>query len=234
LGEVTSDKVTVRAGGNVNFERIDILPQGINIIVLEELYDWYRIQLPVTAKAYIRVDYLNVLENQIAQISGNRVNIRAGRGVNFSTLGQLKKGDYVRLVSKMDDWFQIEPVDGLYGWISKDFLKVKSYTIPSLESLGLTRVTAISSQKSEQQDSPVSSASILVNGVIEGISLENASSNVKYQILTDDKTVYYLRLDPSIAANFVGKNVRLEGNPVLGGPFLTHSVILVKKFGLIL
>lgn len=234
LGETTSDKVTVRAGGNVNFERIDILPKGTDLIVFEEAYNWYKIQLPVTAKAYIRVDYLNVLESQVAQISGNRVNIRAGRGVNFSTLGQLSKGDYVRLVGKMDDWFQIEPVDGLYGWISKDFVKVRSNTVPSLENLGFTRVTTASSQKSEKHDSSKSYFSVSVSGVIEKTSSDDVSIDAKYQITGEDKMLYFLQIDPSVVGNFAGKNVRLEGIPVPGTSTATYCTILVKKFGLIL
>ena len=234
LGEVVSDKVTVRAGGNVNFERIDQLPVGANVIVFEEQYGWYKIQLPATSKAYIRVDYLSVLENQAGQISGNRVNIRAGRGVNFSALGQLKKGDYIRLVSKMDDWFQIEPVEGLYGWISKDFVKVKSSTVPSLENLGFTRVTAASLQKTEKQELLGPSFSVVISGAIKKISSSGASSGTNYQITGDDQMVYDLRLDPSTVGDFVGKNVRLEGSPVSGTAPVTHSLIFVKKFGLIL
>src|SRR5262245_22482211 len=119
LGEIVSDKVSVRAGENVNFERVDILPTGAQVIVLDESYEWYKIQLPSTAKVYVRIDYITVLKDQLAQVSGNRVNVRAGRGVNFSSLGQLQKGDYIRLVSKMDDWFQIQPVEDLYGWVHK-------------------------------------------------------------------------------------------------------------------
>ena len=106
LGEISTDKVSVRAGQNVNFERVDILSQGAKVIVYDEQYGWYKIQLPSSAKAYVRIDYLTLENDKIGKISGNRINVRAGRGVNFSALGQLEKGQYVRLANKMDDWFQ--------------------------------------------------------------------------------------------------------------------------------
>jgi len=238
LGEVTSDKVSIRAGFNVNFERLDIVPKGTSLIVLDTNYDWYKVQLPASAKAYVRVDYVKVVSDKVGQISADRLNIRAGRGVNFSAIGQLNKGAYVRLVSKFDDWFQIEPVEGLYGWISKDFLKVKSYSVPSLAELGLTPVTPGSPEAVAEAPAVASgttfTGAVTVNGVIEAVPAGIALKNIQYQFTTDENAVYYLKIDPAVVKNFTHKAVRLEGDLVTNAPeSLPHSVLLVKKFTLV-
>jgi uncharacterized protein YraI len=233
LGEVSSDKVSVRAGQNVNFERVDILAEGTNVVVYDEQYGWYKIQLPSTAKAYIRIDYLALENDTIGKITGNRVNVRAGRGVNSSALGQLEKGKYVRLVNKMDDWFQIVPVEGMYGWVHTDFVRSKSDTIPSMESLGLAPVTAASVLPTVNpvvSQNQVSSSSLFVNGVIEPVLPTDTLNNASYQLKTDDGKIYYLQIPPLVIGNFVHDYVRVDGNLVSGVASLPYPVIAVQKF----
>lgn len=232
LGEVSSDKVSVRAGQNVNFERVDILAEGTDVIVYDEQYGWYKIQLPSTAKAYIRIDYLALENDTIGRITGNRVNVRAGRGVNASALGQLEKGKYVRLVNKMDDWFQIVPVEGMYGWVHADFVRSKSDTIPPIESLGLAPVTAASVLPTDNavKQNQVSSTSLSVSGVIAPVLPVGMLNNASYQLKTDDGKIYYLQIPPLVVGNFVNDYVRVDGNLVSGVASLSYPVIAVQKF----
>lgn len=235
LGEVSSDKVSVRAGQNVNFERVDILAQGTNVIVYDEQYGWYKIQLPSTAKAYVRIDYLTLENDTIGKITGNHVNVRAGRGVNASALGQLERGKYVRLINKMDDWFQIVPVEGMYGWVHKDFVRSKSGTVPSMESLGLAPVTAASilpAGHAVDNQNQVSSPSLTVSGVIEPAL--TVGNKINYQLKTQDGKTYYLQIPPVVIGNFVHAYVRVDGNLVSGVASLPYPVIAVQKFQLTL
>ena len=243
-GEVSTDKVSVRAGQNVNFERVDILKEGTKVIVHDEQYGWYKIQLPSTAKVYIRLDYVAVENDETGRISGNRVNVRAGRGVNFSPLGQLEKDQYIHIVSKIDDWFQIAPVEGMYGWVSKDYVTFKSETLPSLASLGLAPVVAPSSALAavaaatgtspEEGELKVSSTSVSVSGLIEAISAPVMLSNTSYQLKTDDGKIYYLKIQPELIGSFSNEYVHIEGNPVANVASLSNPVVAVKKFQLIL
>jgi uncharacterized protein YgiM (DUF1202 family) len=238
LGEISADKVSVRAGQNVNFERLDIVPQGTKVIVFEEQYGWYKIQLPATAKAYVRIDYLTIENDQIGRVSANRVNVRAGRGTNFSALGQLENGQYVRLVNKMDDWFQIVPLEGMRGWVSKDFVKFLSDKIPSLDSLGLVAVTASSIEETKSvvtegvQFSNL--APVSVKGVIEPVPASQMLNNAAYQLTTSDGKTYYLQIDPAVIGKFTRDHVHVDGGLVPGVASLPYPVIAVRKFQLVL
>lgn len=238
LGEISADKVSVRAGQNVNFERVDIVPQGTKVIVYEEQYGWYKIQLPSTAKAYVRFDYLTIENDQIGRMSADRVNVRAGRGTNFSALGQLEKGQYVRLVNKMDDWFQIVPLEGMRGWVSKDFVQYVSDTIPSMDSLGLVAVNASSvheAPKVNTQHVQFSDlAPVSVKGMIEPVPVSEMLNNAAYQLTTSDGKTYYLQIDPAVIGKFARDHVHVDGGLVPGVASLPYPVIAVRKFQLVL
>lgn len=238
LGKISTDKVSVRAGQNVNFERVDILPRDAKVLVYEEQYGWYKIQLPSTAKAYVRTDYLTVENDQIGRVSANRVNVRAGRGTNYSALGQLEKGQYVRLVNKMDDWFQIVPLEGMRGWVSKDFVSFVSNTMPSMDSLGLVAVTASSVTETAKADTKQLEfsglAPVSVKGLIEPVPSSQMLNNTAYQLTTGDGKTYYLQIDPAVIGRFSRDHVQVEGGLVPGVASLPYPVIAVRKFQLVL
>lgn len=237
LGEISGDKVSVRAGQNVNFERVDVLAQGTNVIVRQEQYGWYKIQLPASAKAYVRMDYLTIENDTVGRVAGNRVNVRAGRGVNFSSLGQLEKGKYVRLVNKMDDWFQIVPVEGMIGWVNKEFVSYKSEVIPELKTLGLAPITEpsiietdISSRVAVNEDP---SSAVILKGVIEPVAPADMLNNASYQLKTNEGKVYFLQVHPAVIGQFSRSFVKVEGHLVSGMVTLPHPVVAVRKFQLI-
>lgn len=238
LGEIAADKVSVRAGQNVNFERVDVLAEGTEIIVRQEQYGWYKIQLPATAKAYVRMDYLTIENDTVGRVAANRVNVRAGRGINFSSLGQLEKGKYVRLVNKMDDWFQIVPVEGMIGWMSKEFVRYKSDVIPGLDTLGLAPITEPSiietdiSSKVVVDDDP--SSAVTLNGVVEPVAVADMLNNASYQLKTSEGKIYFLQVHPAVIGQFSREFVKIEGHLVSGVVTLPHPVVAVRKFQLIL
>ena len=120
--QVTKESVNIRAGANTNFEKVDKLSIGAQVIVLGKSYDWYKVQLFKTAQAYIRADYLKVEENLTAQLIGDTVNIRAAANSDATSLGIVKKGELVKVIKQTNGWCQIEAPAESAGWIRKDFL----------------------------------------------------------------------------------------------------------------
>src|SRR5580704_17173735 len=58
LAEVIKESVNVRAGPNTNFEKVDRLNRGTQVVVLGRSYEWFKVQPLPTTKAFIRSDYL--------------------------------------------------------------------------------------------------------------------------------------------------------------------------------
>ena len=126
LAQVSKQSVNIRAGANTNFEKLDKVSQGVEIIVLGKSFDWYKVQLPRSAKAYIRADYLTVGENLIAEVIGDKVNIRAAANSDATSLGMIKKGEPVKVITQINGWCQVEPPAEAAGWVRQDFLTVKA------------------------------------------------------------------------------------------------------------
>ena len=137
LGEVTTDRVNVRAGQSVNFETLYQLNKGDQVVVVARAFGWYKIRLPTMAKSYVSEKYVQFLNNKSARITADEVNIRGGAGINHTVLGQLPPGTEVRILEKLEGWYRIEPVEGIYGWVTDEFVKFASQSIPPMPNLKL-------------------------------------------------------------------------------------------------
>ncbi len=131
LGEVSKESVNVRAGANTNFEKIDKLSHGDQVVVLGHQYEWYKIQLPTTAKAFIRADYVQMKEGSIAVVIGDKVNVRALANSDAASLGQITKGRFVKVLEQANGWCRIEGSAGTVAWVHQDFVIMKSPIVPT-------------------------------------------------------------------------------------------------------
>jgi len=133
VAESAGDRVNVRAGQSANFERLCQLNIGEEVVVVGKEYSWYKIQLPPSANSYISKGYVQFLGQNAGGITANNVNIRAGAGIHFTTLGQLMKGEQIYIQEEFDKWYRIEPVSDSYGWVSEKFLTFKSKDISGFQ-----------------------------------------------------------------------------------------------------
>jgi uncharacterized protein YgiM (DUF1202 family) len=127
LAQVAKDSVNVRAGANANFEKVDKLSRGTRVVVLGRSYEWYKIQPLASTKEFIRSDYLQIKAGGLtAEVSGDRVNVRASPNADAATLGQVKKGAEVKILEQANGWCRLAPVAGTAVWVLQDFLKPAS------------------------------------------------------------------------------------------------------------
>lgn len=232
LAQVSRESVNVRAGPNTNFEVIDKLMQGAEVVVLAHSYEWYKIQLPSTAAAYVRADYIKVHRGDIGEILGSRVNVRAKASSDSSPLGQLVKGNLVKLAEKKQDWWKLDPPAGVNGWVHQDFLKLKSAQVPA--QLVRKPLELRIDEETPQVKPSITPSDVLpvsVQGWLQALP-QPAASRVHYQILVGGKPVYYLRDAPNLD-RFRGSMVKVEGRAVVEGSS-AYPVLQVKKISLVL
>ncbi len=227
LGEASKPAVHVRAGANTNFESVDKLTKGAEVVVLGRSYEWYQVQLPAGASAFIRADYLKIHDGSIGELIGDRVNVRARAASESSPLGQLKKGDLVKVLTKTNDWWRIEPPAGAVGWVHKDFLNVKSTEIP-VQELRKPLVADIRPVKASEPSGPVP-VPVSVQGKLMPVG--QSSTDVHYQILVAGKPVYGIQDMPHLE-RFSGVVVRMDGTISSGDQSI--PVLHIKKITLVL
>ncbi|MCI0498548.1 MAG: SH3 domain-containing protein [Planctomycetales bacterium] len=60
----------------------------------------------------------------VAQVTGDNVYLRSGKGQLYYQCGKMSVGDTVTVVEDADGWSKIVPPDGSYSWIAKDYVKI--------------------------------------------------------------------------------------------------------------
>ena len=115
LVRVTHDRVNVRGGPSVNSEVIIHLQKDEQVAVVEivrtnsaavgENGDWAKIRLPSDTPVWV---YAPFVDAKGRVVRSERLNVRAGPGLNFSILGSLAKGAPISSIRTLDDWMEIE------------------------------------------------------------------------------------------------------------------------------
>ena len=222
LAEVSKESVNVRAGPNTNFEKIDKLNKGVQVVVLGRSYEWYKIQPLPTTKSYIRSDYLSIIKGgSIAVVLGDNVNVRCQARSEAASLGEVKKGTLVKVLEAVGEtgkvqktgnlgWCRLTPVAGTAAWIHQDFLKEISADVPA--SLLIQEI------KEPPAVIPADSLKVIPSGVSPWVSMRGTvealvqpiQGNVHYEIVLDNKSVFYLQDIPQISF-FCNTVVDVEG-----------------------
>lgn len=225
LAQVVKKSVNIRAGANTNFERLDQLNQGDEVIVLSKTFDWYRVQLSPTAKAFIRADYLKITQNSTAVLIGDKVHIRAAADSNATSLGMITQGTIVKVIAQINGWWQIEPPAQAVGWIRSDFLSFKSQDIKS----SLTKDSK-KAQVQAQVKAQESIATVEVKGKLALLKVPLV--DVRYELIIDGKTGYYLRSKVDLS-RFNGAVVLVKGI-VKSDTNFEHPLLEIKHISLLL
>jgi len=223
LGEITTDRVNLRAGPNLNFERLAQLSQGEEVVVVAKEYGWAKIKLPVKASCYIKADFVKSLADDVGTVTGNRVRLRAGAGENFSTLGKLDKGTFVRLFEQTNGWYRIEPIEGGYGYVSEEFVKFKSEVIPPPHMIAEPVRNIYRKKILEEQATPTPAAEaqvawepppeefLTVIGQLVDQGRMIRTKELRYKLVSDGKPVYYLIGDSPTFNSIINQNVEIKG-----------------------
>ncbi len=244
LGEIMREGVNVRAGQNINFEKLCTLKKGEEVVVADKSYQWYKVKLPLKAECYISKKYVKMLNQNVGVVIASNVNLRAGAGVQFTSLGQLVKDNIVTIKNDTGDWYKIEPVEGAYGWIAEDYLAFKSAQLPASQPvLTLSQWKNLNSSAASGQNDDIIPAPVKKKepalltfvGTLEPIESMNLPADIHYKLLIDDKNICYLAISPALIERFSRYKVKISG--LLKGEYKTlypYPVISVSKIHLVL
>lgn len=186
----------------------------------------------------------------IGRINANHVHIRAGAGENFSVLGQLKKDERVKIRGQVQDWYKIDPVEQSYAWVIDQFVNFKSNQIPPprvvvepSRNIYLKAAPAelvegtVAQPPAPPQPSPADAKkkdfeSFSAIGILEDLGRFMRAKNLRYKLIVDNKTVYYVEGDLDVFNRWVHYPVKVEGK-IKGDPagVYKYPVISVSKIG---
>ncbi|HQO57527.1 MAG TPA: SH3 domain-containing protein [Candidatus Omnitrophota bacterium] len=247
VGEISTQKyLNIRAGQNTNFEKVGQLLNGDKVVVVAKDYDWYKIKLPENADSYISAKYVKMLSEGIAEVLGDRVNIRAQPRIEAAILGQIEKETLVRVLDQPDlQWAKIEPIDESYGWVAAEYVRRTDLPVPPARVVQLPikniyvkkrmaeEAARKEAQTAEEAQPPKDPNSISVQGIIIDVNQETLSADIRHSIVLENNQAYYLKGYRRLFDIFLHNKVSVEG-VALPEMNTSHPVIFVNRISYVL
>lgn len=92
--------------------------------------EWVEVVAPTNIDFWVLGDYLK----EGVVICSQMVNVRAGPGINFSSVGQLNNETKVDVRGSHGDWIKIAPPENCSLWVSRSLVEVVPVKPPSFDS----------------------------------------------------------------------------------------------------
>ena len=126
---VVGDRVNARGKPTLRSEVITQLRDGETVIFLREITlsnpgpgepsRWAQIELPENTPVWISSKYVDAATKAI---TADRLNVRSGKSLNHSIIGQLVQGETVKEIRTVGEWMEIETPKGAFAYVASDFL----------------------------------------------------------------------------------------------------------------
>ena len=125
---VTGDRVNLRATAKGESEVVTQLSYGEELELHGSPADpWVAVAIPERCDVWISSPFLTGDE-----VNVRTVHLRAGAGLNYSVVGDLHRGDKVKIRGKSGDWTKIAPpqIAGVSAYVTNAYVKVKAEVPP--------------------------------------------------------------------------------------------------------
>ncbi len=215
-GETTSDHVNVRAGLSNNYEVLAVVGKGERLAVLGKKYSWYKVRLPDGAKAYVKAEYVLLINPSVGEVLADRINVRAAPNTSATVLGQITKGKKFSVKESLPGgWIWIRPVDEAAGWVHESLLVFKGKQVPALPTPEISSVPAPVMKKIEPVklvEKPLL-VKTLANGEFEcsGQLLKVEGGPAAYKVVRENATVCLVDGPASVIDRFMNNNIVVQG-----------------------
>ena len=126
---VVGDRVNARGKPTLRSEVVTQLRDGETVVFLREITlsspgpgepsRWAQIELPENTPVWISAQFVDPATKKI---KADRLNVRSGKSLNHSIIGQLVQGESVKEIRTVGEWMEIETPKGAFAYVASDFL----------------------------------------------------------------------------------------------------------------
>ncbi len=118
--KVNADNVNLRAGADANKEVVGQVSYDDILYTAgkDESGKWFRVLPPKGTKFYV---YEKLIQD--GKVSVKTLNVRSGPGINYTKMGEVIRGQDIKVIEQRNEWLAIEPPENSYLWISTDYLE---------------------------------------------------------------------------------------------------------------
>ena len=142
---VTADNVNLRAKALLTAEVVAQAAYDERLTAYEIGEEWVEVAAPEQVSLWVTKSYVQQPANTIG---ANRVNVRAGPGINYNVVCTLELGEKVEpRGEEVAEWLKIAPPAAARLWISRDYVEILPETTPAAG-----KSAKIGSQKAEKTE----------------------------------------------------------------------------------
>lgn len=137
-GYVTASVLNVRSEQSIHSKKIGEFKRNSKVKILSVGTEWDKVQYG-NKTGYVYKEYIREIKSndtslnvkgQVINISSS-LRVRSSASTNSSTLGYLKNGSKIDIVSKSGNWYKIK-YNGSFGYIFGDYVKIINNTNSSI------------------------------------------------------------------------------------------------------
>jgi len=129
-GVVTASSLNVRSGMGTNYSRIGSLQKNATVTIVETKNGWHKIKYG-SGYGYVHGDYIKITSSggggssstRTGVVNATGLNLRTGKGTNYSIIRVLPRGTKVQILSDEDTWLQVKTSDGKIGYVHGQYIK---------------------------------------------------------------------------------------------------------------
>jgi hypothetical protein len=178
---VAEGKINVRGQPSLIGEVVTQLEQGNQVTVLERITNstprtpgeptnWAKIKLPPNTPVWVFAPFV-----KDGVVSVSRLNVRGGRGENYSVLGRMNRGEAVKAIQTVEEWMEIEPPTNAYAFVDLSLLQFGVQAPPPTVAANAPQTSAPQSLPTSISPEP---AQPPTNTVVEAPSVATTVTNV--------------------------------------------------------
>lgn len=119
---VQAEMLNARQGPGTDFEKVAALPKDTVLIELSRQGNWLQVRLPNGSAGWVSARYVQALQDEPVVCLGQRVNFRAGAGLNHRILRKINEQEVLLLLRRVGDWVQLRDAEGTIGWASANYV----------------------------------------------------------------------------------------------------------------
>lgn len=137
---VTADNVNLRAKALLTSEVVVQARYDERLSAFEIGEEWVEVAAPAAADLWVTKSFVQMPANTIG---ANRVNVRAGPGINYNVVCTFALGDVVEpRGEEVAEWLKIAPPASARLWISREYVEILSGDAPAVAAAEPAESTA--------------------------------------------------------------------------------------------
>lgn len=128
-GVILGDVVNVRAGPGTAYDVVGQLAGGAGVTILGEAFGWLLVRPSAAFAVYVSREFVEPKGDGVAVVTRDRVNIRSKAALNGTVLGQVNRGDLLRLLDAGGDFVAIAAPPEVGFYVHRDLVRRVDLTV---------------------------------------------------------------------------------------------------------